>query len=722
MLKTLALPGPALPRAAAGVPQIEIPEIERMPAMPPGYRLRDWKQTARDTDAIAFDFNRRGAHLPLPWRDDGRVDHDLTGFALPAYVGDFRQTPRSNNYDAITCLGAVLGAGAAGIDKSNQHGRDWVGMLQIYYSWKNGTRLYLNNPGSSSGKSFWYELFPSILFAQIHSRHPAHPAHAAMRAQLLAIADRWREGCIALGASGERAPDFDHTAYNFTTGKPFDNPRWREPDAAAGVAWLELAAHAAAGDPRHLETARQALRFLDERRQNPFYEILLPYGVQAAARINAAHGGGHDTEKLFRWVFDGSNPRKWGVLAATWDGVPVHGLSGSVHPGHEYAFTMNSFVVPSALAPVARYDKRFARALGRWLLNVAANARHFYPDAWPPGRQTSWDWARDHDPAFALAYEGVRARTLRRERPAAETAAVGSIAGTLAGAPGRRPPKGAVLRPDSTGALAVNWRIDLPAATRHTFSMRFRDDRAPRALDILGATSPSGPWKKLLSVAAGAKGNAWKNLPVRSPGAPYYLRLEAPPMADAPKVAIDELHVNTLVSAAPEAGGDPTYLGWGATDIGLYGSVFAGLLGALVEPTDVEGILRIDCLATEAFPPPARPTWLLYNPHPETKTVTLKPPARHERHDVYEALSEKFLVRGGDGPITVSIPPDSAVLLVVCPPDSACRLEAGRLWCGETVIDYACSTANAPAPATPPATPPGSSPATATASATARHP
>ena len=151
------LPGLVIPCAAAGVPQIEIPVIERMPAMPQGYRLRDWKQTARDTDTLAFDFERRGVHLPLPWWDDGRVDHDLTGFALPAYVGDFRQTPRSNNYDAITCLGAILGASAAGIDKSNQHGRDWASMIQIYYSWKNGTHLYLNNPGASSGQSFWYE-------------------------------------------------------------------------------------------------------------------------------------------------------------------------------------------------------------------------------------------------------------------------------------------------------------------------------------------------------------------------------------------------------------------------------------------------------------------------------------------------------------------------------------------------------------------------------------
>ena len=684
-LLLVCLPG----GAALAVEQIAIPVIERMPALPPGYRLRDRKKTARDVDALAFDFEKQGAHLPLPWWDDGRVDHDITGFALPAYVGDFRQTPKSNNYDAITCLGAILGASAVGIDKRAQHGRDWVSMIQIYYSQKNGTNLYLNNPGSTTGRSFWYELFPSILFAQIHSRYPDHPA---MRAQLLAIADRWHAGCLALGASAKRAPDFDHTAFDFGTGKPFDEPRWREPDAAAGVAWLELAAHAAGGDPKHLEAARWALRFLDERERNPFYEILLPYGAYAAARLNAEHGDKHDTEKLLRWVFDGSNPRKWGVIAESWDGIPMHGLAGSVYPEHEYAFTMNSFVTPAALAPVVRYDKRFARSLGRWILNVAANSRHFYPDSWPADRQTSWKWASENDPAFALAYEGVRARTLRRVRPAAEQESVGTLAGSLMPAPNGRPPRSAVIRPAANGALAAEWRLDLAPAARHTLAIGFHHDRAPRDLEIFSAPSAKGPWKKMLSVAADKKGNAWTNLTEFTGGGSLHLRLEAAPMADAPAVVIDELYVNSFVSAAPEAAGDPTYLGWGATDVGLYGSVFSGLLGALVEPTDVEGILRIDCLATEAFAPAAYPTWLLYNPHPEARTVTLDPPSTpNNRYGLYEAISEKLLVRDGAGRISVEIPADSSALLVICPSAGSYRRESGRLLCNGVAIDHSFS-------------------------------
>ncbi len=51
--------------------QTPIPAVEKMPNLPPGYVLRDWKKVARDFDAIAFDFNRTGQFLPLPWWDNG---------------------------------------------------------------------------------------------------------------------------------------------------------------------------------------------------------------------------------------------------------------------------------------------------------------------------------------------------------------------------------------------------------------------------------------------------------------------------------------------------------------------------------------------------------------------------------------------------------------------------------------------------------------------------
>lgn len=39
---------------------------------------------------------------------------------------------------------------------------------------------------------------------------------------------------------------------------------------------------------------------------------------------------------------------------------------------------MNGFQQAAALAPVAKYDKRYARAIGKWLLNIANASRLFY--------------------------------------------------------------------------------------------------------------------------------------------------------------------------------------------------------------------------------------------------------------------------------------------------------------------------------------------------------
>ena len=66
--------------------------------------------------------------------------------------------------------------------------------------------------------------------------------------------------------------------------RPVDNGRWKEPDAAAGVAWLQYAAWKKFHQPDHLAAAETCLRFLQERTENPYYEVLLPYGTLVAAR------------------------------------------------------------------------------------------------------------------------------------------------------------------------------------------------------------------------------------------------------------------------------------------------------------------------------------------------------------------------------------------------------------------------------------------------------
>ena len=229
-------------------------------------------------------------------------------------------------------------------------------------------------------------------------------------------ADRWRQVCLNLD-DAKGVLDFDHTSYNFRTGQPVNNGKWREPDAAAAVAWLQYAAWTKFHDPNYLVAAEKCVKFLQARRGNPYYEVLLPFGALTAARMNAELGRDYDVDRLLNQCFGISDCRGgWGVIVGNWGGYDCDGTVGSIDDRGGYAFAMNTFVQAGALVPLTRYDPRYARAIGKWMLNLANSARLFYPDALPSGHETSAFWKGD--PQHVIAYEGLRYEWLGK-RPCA---------------------------------------------------------------------------------------------------------------------------------------------------------------------------------------------------------------------------------------------------------------------------------------------------------------
>jgi hypothetical protein len=276
-------------------------------------------------------------------------------------------------------------------------------MCEAWFNSKNGMNLVLNGQAAGTGGSFWYELFPNVIFAALADRYPDHPRLAEI---VRFSAGRWREACVAL-ADTNGIPDFNHTSFNFQTHKPADKGKWREPDAAAAVAWLEFSAWKKFGDTNFLAAADACMKFLQGCKRNPYYECLLPFGATVAARMNAELGRDYDTERFLNWCFDPSDTRGgWAVTTGNWNGYDCDGLSGSIDNRCGYAFAMNTFAQAGALVPLARYDTRFARAIGKWILNLANSARLFYPGALPPGHETSDFWKGD--PQHVIAYEGLR--------------------------------------------------------------------------------------------------------------------------------------------------------------------------------------------------------------------------------------------------------------------------------------------------------------------------
>jgi hypothetical protein len=156
---------------------------------------------------------------------------------------------------------------------------------------------------------------------------------------------------------------------------------------------------------------------------------------------------------------------------------------------------------------------------------------------------------------------------------------------------------------------------------------------------------------------------------------------------------------------SPYATGDPLVMKWGPeTDLALYGSSYAGFLGGIVRTTNVEGILALDCLATDFFRAPAYPTYLVYNPHRSVREVRLplgelqigdcrlqiagsRVSAR--RYDLYDAVSHRFVARGVSGTVRVRVPGDRAVVLVVTPAKGKLTRDGGKLAVDGVVVDYA---------------------------------
>ena len=165
------LPGADRPKRSRRGPQPGQRDIEcvtLMPNIPRPFRMRDWHATARAYDEFVFDFDAKGQYLPLAWIDNSRVNIDRPAFGLPSYVGDPARTS-GPHHESITCMGAVLGATTAGIDKRRQP-HDYVRMCEAYFNTANGERLVLNGVHGHSGGSFWYEIWPHVVFYALADR------------------------------------------------------------------------------------------------------------------------------------------------------------------------------------------------------------------------------------------------------------------------------------------------------------------------------------------------------------------------------------------------------------------------------------------------------------------------------------------------------------------------------------------------------------------------
>lgn len=527
--------------------QRDINRINLMPDIPSPYEMRDWKEVALQYDAFIFDSNKTGQYLPLVGLKESGINFpSLQPILLKTYVG----SPSSNQAEAINIIPAIVGASLMGVDKSNQDGINWVAKTKDFYNSKNNQHVYLNGYNAFSGNDWWYDLIPNVFFYQLYSLYPSEPEFDN---QFIAVADQWLKAVYAMGGKTTpwTIPQMNYRGWYLSsmTGNTESVP---EPESAGTIAWLLYSAFKKTGEQKYLEGAQLALDFLAQLNSNPSYELQLPYGTLIAAKLNAEYGANYPIHKMLEWSFDRGPLRGWGTIVGKWDGQDISGLVGEANDnGDDYAFMMNGYQQAAALVPLVKYDKRYAKTIAKWVLNLANASRLFYPQFLDASKQDDQEWSTTYDPQSVIGYE----------------------------------------------ALKENWQGKALYGT-----------------------------------------------------------------------------------------GDAKRSGWAATNLALYGSSHVGYLAAIVEETNVEGILKLDLNKTDFYGDNEFQSFLFYNPHAIDHQVTLK--LGTHAYDIYDAISEADIMEEATGDVQVQIKAGEVMLLSYLPTEIEKEIQKGKLYGNGHVIDH----------------------------------
>ena len=139
-------------------------------------------------------------------------------------------------------------------------------------------------------------------------------------------------------------------------------------------------------------------------------------------------------------------------------------------------------------------------------------------------------------------------------------------------------------------------------------------------------------------------------------------------------------------SISPYASGDAVAGGWGRTNLTLYSSSHVGILGAIVDTTNVPGILKLDLLKTDYFHENAYPSFLLYNPDSIVHEVNID--VGTGAHDLYDAVSHRFILSGVSGTAELRIEPMEPMIIVIVPSGGAVSFAGNKTTVNGVIVDY----------------------------------
>lgn len=118
----------------------------------------------------------------------------------------------------------------------------------------------------------------------------------------------------------------------------------------------------------------------------------------------------------------------------------------------------------------------------------------------------------------------------------------------------------------------------------------------------------------------------------------------------------------------------------------VYGSGHVGIAGAIISKTNIENILQLDLLATDFYKAEAYPSYLYYNPNPETKDVTISVGKNEVK--IYDATKRAFISQSAKEDFTFKMEKENSVVLIFVPKNAIIEVKEGKMYADEVVIDY----------------------------------
>lgn len=119
----------------------------------------------------------------------------------------------------------------------------------------------------------------------------------------------------------------------------------------------------------------------------------------------------------------------------------------------------------------------------------------------------------------------------------------------------------------------------------------------------------------------------------------------------------------------------------------LYSSSQVGIFGSIIQKTNVEKILQLNCNATDFYSANDFPTYLYYNPYNESHQVNFAS-AQDGSFDLYDALTHEYLLKNTTDGVAFSMAAKSARLIIVLPAGSKIDYDKTSLRVDNKIVTY----------------------------------